>query len=96
VSGLLTPARTPAILVTPGKEPYEKIALITFTLILVLGLTVSLVWAGSSALHAIPWQVLAGGGQPVASSNGLTLNGMLGQPIIGQAAGSTTTLQGGF
>lgn len=74
----------------------KKIALIAFTLILVLGLTVSLVWAGSSVLHAIPWQVLAGGGQPVASSNGLTLNGTLGQPIIGQAAGSTTTLQGGF
>jgi hypothetical protein len=74
----------------------RKIALIAFTLILGLGLAVGLAWAGSSARAAINWQVLAGGGQPVASGNGVKLNGTLGQPVIGSAAGGQVQAGAGY
>ncbi len=75
-------------------------------LITALGLTLSLIlvgsgmaWAGTPTTYAIEWQVIDGGGQPVVSSGGdVTLEGSIGQPLIGdaQSTDGNITLQIGY
>jgi hypothetical protein len=70
---------------------------LTLALLLALALAAGLAQAGSSATYAINWQVLAGGGGPVASTaGGVSLNGTLGQPVIGPSAGGAVTLGAGY
>ena len=55
------------------------------------------VWAGSSAHHAVDWQVLSSGGAPALSSSGhVALNGTLGQTAIGPASAGNGALGAGF
>jgi len=75
----------------------RKITLIALSLALLLGLAAGLVRAGSSAISAINWQVLAGGGHPATTNQGnISLNGTLGQPVIGTASGGDLTLSAGY
>lgn len=73
----------------------RKLTVITITLALLLGLAAGIARAGSSAHYAVNWQVLAGGGGPVATG-GVSLNGTLGQPVVGPAAGGGVTLGAGY
>ena len=75
----------------------RKITLIALlpALLLALALAAGLAQAGSSAIYAINWQVLAGGGQP-ANGSGLSLNGTFSQPIIGPAAGGQVDIGAGY
>ena len=67
---------------------------LTLALLLALALAVGLAQAGS---YAVTWQVLAGGGGPVASSGGsVSLNGTSGQPVSGPSAGGAVTLGAGY
>jgi hypothetical protein len=69
-----------------------------------LGLTLALIllgagvaWAGTSTNYAIDWQVVNGGGQ-AATANNITLQGSIGQPLIGdaEASGGTVSLAAGY
>ncbi len=66
-----------------------------------LGLAVLLVFllvgatlAGSSDSYAIDWQVLDGGGAP-ATAGQVSLNGSLGQTVIGPSTSASYGLQAG-
>jgi hypothetical protein len=73
----------------------RKLTISVLSLALLPGLAVGLVQAGSSAMSAINWQVLAGGGQPAAGS-GVSLNGTFGQPVVGPAAGGQVDIGAGY
>ena len=45
--------------------------------------------------YAIPWSVIAGGGEPVASAN-YRLNGTIGQTAIGMAASANYRIGSGY
>jgi hypothetical protein len=66
--------------------------------LLVAGLVLTgLVWAGSSDGTGVDWSVLSGGGAPAESSSGaVTLNGSLGQTVIGSSSGFGATVGAGF
>jgi hypothetical protein len=60
---------------------------------------VAAVWAGRSAHVNLFWQVLSGGGGPVASGSGrVALNGSLGQTAIdvSSSGGDSTVLRSGY
>ncbi len=63
-----------------------------------LGLLASLVMAGialAASGPAVDWQVVAGGGAPVAGG-AVTLNDTLGQPVIGASSGGNLALGAGY
>ena len=74
----------------------KTISALGLTLALIL-LGTGLAWAGSSATYAIDWQVVSGGGQ-VATANNITLQGSIGQPLIGdaEASGGAVSLAAGY
>ena len=73
----------------------RMVLLILVLLLTVLGATAA--WAGSSGDMEVSWQVLSGGGAPVAAGSGqVALNGSLGQTAIGPAAGGDNALGSGF
>ncbi|MBI4928431.1 MAG: hypothetical protein HY835_11735 [Anaerolineae bacterium] len=74
----------------------KKISLMIIILILALGAAAGLVWAGNSPNIAVDWQVLAGGGRSAMSSNNLSLNGTLGQPITGSSTSGDVVLKAGY
>lgn len=78
------------------RKPLKKIPLVILVLILALGTAASLAWAGNSPNFAIRWQVLAAGGQPAASSSGLSLNGTLGQSLSGSSSSGYVVLETGY
>jgi hypothetical protein len=79
-----------------GRSRIKRIPLVILVLILALGATAGLAWAGSSSNYAIEWQALAGGGQAAESSGGVRLNGTLGQPITGASTGGEVSLGAGY
>ena len=44
---------------------------------------------------AVDWWVVAGGGAP-SSADGITMNGTLGQPMVGQSSGGDVSLSAGY
>lgn len=58
-------------------------------------LLVQVAGAGSSANYAINWQVLSGGGAPAGAGN-VTLNGSMGQPVIGLTSTGNTQIRSGY
>jgi hypothetical protein len=67
-------------------------------LLLLAGLALAgAVWAGSSDVPAVDWQVLSSGGAPaVSGSESITLNGTLGQTAIGPSSVGDGDLGAGF
>lgn len=65
--------------------------------VLLLLLVAAAAWAGSSANYAVDWQVLSGGGAPaVSGSEAVSLNGSLGQTVVGVASSASSELCAGF
>jgi hypothetical protein len=58
-------------------------------------LWVGVAGAGSAANVALDWQVLSMGGAPANGGN-VSLNGTLGQAIIGASSGGNVNLSSGF
>jgi hypothetical protein len=52
-------------------------------------------FAGSSPRFDVYWQVLSGGGAP-AEAGGVSLNGSLGQAVIGQSTSARFDLDAGY
>jgi hypothetical protein len=44
---------------------------------------------------ALDWWVVAGGGSP-SSADSITMNGTLGQPVVGQSSGGDVSLETGY
>jgi hypothetical protein len=43
----------------------------------------------------VDWWVMAGGGAPL-SADGITMNGTLGQPVVGLSSGGNVSLSAGY
>ena len=56
---------------------------------------VSQVWAISSTLYAINWNVMGGGGGPI-SGTAYQVNGTAGQAVIGDVSGSAYQAELGY
>jgi hypothetical protein len=55
----------------------------------------SVVWAMSSTNYAIDWDVIGGGGRPMASTN-YSLDGTLGQAMAGGCQSDNYGVSGGY
>ena len=71
----------------------KRILVIGTGLLLGSLLLTAVVLAGGG--YTLSWNVLGGGGGSIGSG-GITLDGTIGQPVVGQASGASYTLCAGF
>ncbi len=71
----------------------KRILMWSLTVALLMALAIPV--AQAQQAPDIPWQVISGGGAP-STGSGVTLNGTLGQPMIGPSSGGGSDLGAGY
>jgi hypothetical protein len=72
-----------------------RIAFLCLVMVAALSIGGVVLASSTAATPAVPWRVISGGGA-LAAADGVTLDGSIGQAIVGWSASSRVTLHAGY